>query len=147
MKDRPLTILLVEDNQTDILLTERAMKEGEVSCDLHVVRNGEEALAYLRHEGKFRSAPRPNLVLLDINLPRVTGLEVLEDMRHDPALRRVPVVMLSVSDDPDDIRASYDRGANSYVTKPGAFKEYIQVVRNLDTYWRTVTLPNNHAHV
>lgn len=139
---RPIEILLVEDNPGDVRLTREALKEGKVLNHLHVVDNGEDAVAFLRQRGDFDDAIRPDLVLLDLNLPRKTGHEVLEDIKGDPELRRIPIVVLTSSEAETDIARSYDRYANAYITKPVDLDQFISVVRSVEDFWlEVVRLP------
>ncbi len=131
MTVRPVDILLVEDNPADVVL----MREARMHNTLHVAADGREALAFLRREGAYAAAPRPGLILLDLNLPRLNGHEVLAAIKDDPDLRRIPVVMLTTSDAPSDVRAAYDRHVNSYITKPVDLEQFFAVVKGLDGYW------------
>lgn len=135
---KPIEILLVEDNPGDARLTEEALKEAKISNRLNVVEDGVEALAYLRHEGKYADVLRPDIVLLDLNMPRKDGREVLAEMKQDPELRTIPVVVLTTSDDERDILRSYDLHANCYVTKPVYLKQFIHVVQSIEGFWFTV---------
>lgn len=135
MPGRPVGILLVEDSPGDVQLTVEALRDAKVSTHLHVATNGEEALAFLHRQGAFADAPRPDLILLDLNLPRKSGQEVLEEIKSDPDLRRIPVVILSTSDAEDDVLAAYDRSANCYVTKPVDLDRFWEVVRSIDQFW------------
>ncbi len=135
-------ILLVEDNPGDARLAQEALKEGRLSTRLRVVVDGVEAMAYLRREGEFATAPRPHLVLLDLNLPRKDGRQVLAEMKADSDLRRIPVVVLTTSQAEQDILRSYDLHANCYITKPVDLDHFIAVVRAIEEYWCAVaTLP------
>lgn len=135
-------ILLVEDNAADVRLTQEAFKEGREQHELRVVRDGAEALAYLRREGRFRAAPRPHLILLDLNLPRRHGLEVLHGVKNDPELQHIPVVVLTTSDADEDMMAAYRLQASSYIRKPVQLDDFLEVVRSIDSYWlSTVELP------
>lgn len=139
---RPVEILLVEDNPGDARLTREAFKEARVASHLSVVGDGVEALAFLRRQGKFAAAARPDMILLDLNLPKKSGLEVLADVKIDSELRRTPVVILSTSQAEQDISRSYDLYANSYITKPVNLEEFIEVVKSLERFWlATVRLP------
>jgi len=131
-------ILLVEDNPGDARLAQEALKEGRMSSRLKVVVDGVEAMTYLRREGSFNDAPRPNLVLLDLNLPRKDGRQVLAEMKADPELRRIPVVVLTTSQAEQDILRSYDLHANCYITKPVDLDRFISVVRSIEEYWCSV---------
>ncbi len=125
------------------MLTVEALRDARVHNNLHVARDGQEGLAFLRREGRFADSPRPHLILLDLNLPRFGGREVLEQIKLDPELRRIPVVVLSTSSSPDDIAHAYDLNANCYVTKPVDLDQFIQVVRAIDEFWLTmVRLPD-----
>jgi two-component system, chemotaxis family, response regulator Rcp1 len=135
-------ILLVEDNPGDARLAQEALKEGRVPSRLKVVVDGVEAMNYLRRESAYGDAPRPHLVLLDLNLPRKDGRQVLAEMKADPELRRIPVVVLTTSQADQDIMRSYDLHANCYITKPVDLDRFISVVRSIEEYWcSVVTLP------
>lgn len=135
-------ILLVEDNPGDARLAQEALKEGRMASRLKVVVDGVEAMSYLRREGPFADAPRPHLVLLDLNLPRKDGRQVLAEMKADPELRRIPVVVLTTSQAEQDVIKSYDLHANCYITKPVDLDRFIAVVRSIEEYWcAVVTLP------
>ncbi len=141
-KRGPHQIVLVEDNVGDIRLTEETLKECEVSYQLSVLRHGEEAMAFLRREGRYSNAPRPDLILLDLNLPRKDGREVLAEIKRDPNLHSIPVVVLTTSRAARDIAKSYDLHANSYVTKPVEFDTFVAIVKSIQDFWlRTVELP------
>ena len=139
----PLHILLVEDNPADMRLTQEALKEGKVLCNMHWVKDGVEALDFLYRRGEHAKAVRPDLILLDLNLPRLDGREVLASIKNDARLRRIPVVILSTSKAEDDIIRSYDLHANCYITKyPVDFDSFIEVIRSIDQFWLAlVTLP------
>jgi len=134
----PIEVLLVEDDPGDVLMTQEAFEEHKVRNKLNVVQDGEEALAYLRREGRFAEAPRPDLILLDLNLPRVDGREVLQVIKEDLDLRRIPVVVLTTSQADEDILRSYSLHANAYVTKPVDFDSFIAVVRQIDEFFVSV---------
>jgi two-component system, chemotaxis family, response regulator Rcp1 len=134
----PIDILLVEDNVGDIRLTIEAFNEGRVKNRLTVAQDGVEALALLRKEGRFAETPRPDLILLDLNLPRKDGREVLAEIKGDPAFRRIPVVILTTSAAEQDILRTYDLHANCYITKPVDLDQFISVVRSIDDFWLTV---------
>jgi CheY-like chemotaxis protein len=139
---KAIEILLVEDNPGDVRLTREALKEGKVLNHLHVVEDGEDAVRFLRREGEFDGAVRPDLVLLDLNLPRKSGHEVLEEIKTDTDLRRIPVVVLTSSEAETDIARSYDRYANAYITKPVDLDQFISVVRAVEDFWlEVVRLP------
>ena len=133
-----IEVLLVEDDPGDVLMTEEAFADYKVANQLTVVADGESAMAYLRKEGEYADAPTPDLVLLDLNLPRMDGREVLGELKADPELRRVPVVVLTTSDAEEDILRSYNLHANAYVTKPVDFERFIEVVRKIDDFFVSV---------
>ncbi len=137
-RGRPIEILLVEDNPGDVRLTIEALKEGKVSNRLSVARDGVEALAFLRREGSHAKAPRPDLILLDLNLPRRDGREVLAEIKADARLRRIPVVVLTTSKAEEDILRTYDLHANCYINKPVDLDQFISVVRSIDDFWLSV---------
>jgi CheY-like chemotaxis protein len=144
-QNRPVEILLVEDNPGDERLTREALKEGKVYNNLHWVKDGVEAMAFLRKEGNHRAAPRPDIVLLDLNLPRKDGREVLEEIKTDEDLKRIPVVVLTTSKAEEDVLRTYNLHANCYVTKPVDLEKFMVVVKTIDVFWLTVvTLPNGH---
>ncbi|WP_339094446.1 response regulator [Deinococcus sp. VB343] len=130
-------ILLVEDSEPDILLTEEAFSEARVRNRLHVVRDGEEALQFLRREGDYAAAPRPDVILMDINMPRKNGLEVLEEVKADPSLRSIPVLILTTSQAEDDVQRSYSGHASGYVVKPVGFENFLQAIRAFEDFWLT----------
>lgn len=134
----PIDILLVEDDPGDVLMTREAFEEHKVRNRLSVVADGVDAMRFLRREDEFADAPRPDLILLDLNLPRRGGREVLEDIKGDPALRSIPVVVLTTSSAEEDILRSYDLHANAYVTKPVDFERFIEVVRQIDDFFVSV---------
>jgi CheY-like chemotaxis protein len=134
----PIDILLVEDDPGDVLMTREAFEHHKIRNALHVVSDGVEALQFLRRERPFADAPRPGLILLDLNLPRKDGREVLGEIKQDPALRTIPVVVLTTSEAEEDILRSYDLHANAYVTKPVDFEKFVEVVRQIDDFWVTV---------
>lgn len=139
MKSQPVEILLVEDNEDDIVLTQEAFTEAKLVNVINTVRDGEEALAYLRREGQYKVARLPGLILLDINMPKKNGFEVLEAMKVDPALRSLPVIMLTTSDREEDIVRSYADGACSYIRKPVDLDRFIDVVKQFELYWTLVS--------
>lgn|SRR5574340_280111 len=132
---KPIEILLVEDNPGDVRLTREALKEAKVINNLNVIKDGMEALAYLRKEGPYAAAPRPHLILLDLNLPKRDGREVLATIKADEALKRIPVVVLTTSQDEQDVLKSYNLHANCYITKPVDLDQFIRVVRSIEDFW------------
>jgi len=139
---KPVEILLVEDNLGDMRLTKEALKEGKVYSNLHWVKDGVEALDFLRRQGRFADAPRPDLILLDLNLPKKDGREVLSVIKADESLKHIPVVVLTTSKAEEDVLRSYELHANCYVTKPVDLEKFIFVVKCIDSFWLTVvTLP------
>jgi CheY-like chemotaxis protein len=134
-------ILLVDDNPGDVRLTREALGGGTVAVNLSVVGDGTEALAFLRRQGRHAEAPRPDLVLLDLNLPGMPGLELLAEIKADGGLRRIPVVVLSSSAAPDDVRRAYELQASCYVTKPGDLDQFLRVVRSVQHFCLTVAKP------
>ncbi|MFG1700799.1 response regulator [Nonomuraea sp. NPDC049309] len=135
---RPIEVLLVEDDPGDILLTREAFDLNKVHNRLNVVNDGEQAMAFLRREGAYADAPRPDLILLDLNLPRMSGTEVLREVKADAVLRTIPVVVLTTSEAEEDILRSYRLHANAYVTKPVDFEQFIRVVRQIDDFFVSV---------
>jgi CheY-like chemotaxis protein len=129
---------MVEDNPDDIELTVEALKDARVANHLTVVQDGEEALSYLRCRGKYPQAVRPDLILLDLNMPRKNGRDVLREIKNDPKLKRIPVVILTTSQAEDDILHTYDLHANCYITKPVDFNQFLKVVRSIEDFWLTV---------
>jgi two-component system, chemotaxis family, response regulator Rcp1 len=145
-RNRPIDILLVEDNPGDERLTREALKEGKVYSNLHWVKDGVEAMEFLNQRGKYAGAPRPDIILLDLNLPKKDGREVLQEIKNTDALKRIPVVILTTSKAEEDVLRTYDLHANCYVTKPVDLEKFIVVVKSIDVFWLTVvTLPPNGA--
>jgi two-component system, chemotaxis family, response regulator Rcp1 len=139
---RPVEILLVEDNPGDERLTREALKDGKVYSNLHWVKDGVEATQFLRRQGKFSGAVRPDIILLDLNLPKKDGREVLEEIKSDPQLKSIPVVVLTTSKAEEDVLKTYGLHANCYVTKPVDLDKFITVVKSIDAFWLSVvTLP------
>ena len=137
-------ILLVEDNPGDVRLTREALKEAKVANELSVVSNGEEALLYLRRQGNFSAAPRPDMILLDLNLPRMDGREVLAEIKADQNLKRIPVVILTTSSAEKDVLATYNFHANCYITKPVDLDQFLEVVKSIESFWLTIVrLPSD----
>jgi two-component system, chemotaxis family, response regulator Rcp1 len=137
---RPIEILMVEDNPGDVRLTVEALKEGKVRNNFHTVEDGIEAMAFLRREGRYADVPRPDLILLDLNLPKMNGREVLAEVKEDPDLRRIPVVILTVSKAEQDILKSYNLHANCYITKPVDLDQFLGVVKSIENFWLTVVM-------
>ena len=135
---QPIEILLVEDDPGDVLITQEAFTDYKIANRLTVVSNGEDAIAYLRKQGRFAGVATPDLVLLDLNLPRRDGREVLFDIKGDPHLRRIPVVILTTSEAEEDVIAAYDLHANAYVRKPVDFDQFVAAVRAIDDFFITV---------
>ena len=131
-------VLLVEDDAGDVLMTREAFEHYKIRNTLHVVTDGEQAIQFVRRKGEFASAPRPGLIMLDLNLPRRDGLEVLAEIKADPELRLIPVVILTTSQAEEDIVRSYALHANAYVTKPVDFERFIEVIRQIDNFFITV---------
>jgi chemotaxis family two-component system response regulator Rcp1 len=139
---KSIEILLIEDNPGDVRLTKEVLKEGKVRNNLQVVGDGVEAMAFLRRENSYAKASRPDLILLDLNLPKKDGREVLQEIKADHQLKRIPVVVLTTSDADEDILKSYDLCANCYITKPVDLDQFIRVIRSIEAFWLTiVTLP------
>lgn len=134
----PIEIMLVEDNPGDVRLTRETLKETKIANRLSVAADGVEALAMLRREGRHASAPRPDLVLLDLNLPKIGGREVLAAIKNDPSLRSIPVVVLTTSKADEDILKSYELHANCFISKPVEFDGFVKVVRSIEDFWFTV---------
>lgn len=134
----PVEILLVEDNPGDVRLTREALRDAKVRNNLHVVEDGIKAIEFLRREGEYASAVRPDLILLDLNLPRMSGREVLQEIKADPDLLQIPVVVLTSSQAETDIASSYALHANCFVTKPVDLDQFIHVVRSLEDFWLTI---------
>jgi len=144
-RELPITILMADDDQDDCLLVKEALKESRLHNELYFVEDGEELMNYLHHRGKYeleRPSPRPGLILLDLNMPRKDGREALREIRADPDLRAIPIVVLTTSKEDEDILRSYDLGANSFVSKPVTFEGLVEVMKSLGRYWlEIVELP------
>lgn len=141
-----LELMLVEDNPAEILLLQELLAEAGVRLELRVVKDGEEALAYLRRQGRHGAAARPDLIILDLNLPGRDGREVLRDIKADPELRAIPVIILSTSQAEEDILRCYQLQANCYITKPVSLEEFIEVIRAVESFWlHTVKLPGRRV--
>lgn len=139
----PIDILLVEDNPGDVRLTEKAFEEGSLANDLHVVTDGVEAMRYLRQEGEYAEQSLPDIVLLDLNLPKKNGDEVLDDIKTDEDLKHLPVVILTSSEAEEDVAATYNKHANAYMTKPVDFEGFTEIVNQIEGFWfRVVRLPS-----
>jgi chemotaxis family two-component system response regulator Rcp1 len=141
---KPVDILLIEDNLGDADLAREALENSKLHNDLRVVGDGMEAMDYLRRKGKYAQAPRPDLILLDLNLPKKDGREVLAEIKADPDLKRIPVVILTISKDEEDILKSYNLHANCYITKPIDLSQFMKVVKSIEDFWLTIVkLPPN----
>lgn len=140
-----IEILLVEDDPGDVLMTREAFEDNKVRNNLHVVNNGVDAMAFLGREGEFADAPVPDLVLLDLNLPRMSGREVLAAIKADESLRHIPVVVLTTSEAEEDVLSSYSLHANAYVTKPVDFERFLTVVRQIDQFFVSVVRLPRHG--
>jgi chemotaxis family two-component system response regulator Rcp1 len=141
----PIEILLVEDSPGDVRLTREALQEAKVSNHLHVVPDGAEAMAFLRHQGRYADAPHPDLILLDLNLPKKDGRQVLEEIKADPALKRIPVIVLTTSDAESDVLRSYDLHANCYLVKPVDVDRFFEQVRSIEGFWLSIVrLPTRY---
>ena len=142
----PVQVLIVEDNPGDVELAKAALRETSLPLELHVTANGEEAMRFMRQEGAYADAPPPDLVLLDLNMPKMGGLEVLDAMKSDEDLRLTPVVVFTTSSASEDIERAYDRYANCYITKPSDLDDLVNVVRAIEAFWLTVVrLPRRVA--
>ena len=135
---KEIDILLVEDNPGDVRLAKEALKESKVRNKLYVVEDGVEAMAFLRRQGKYSEVPKPDLILLDLNLPRKSGREVLAEVKTDDALKRIPVVVLTVSRAEEDVLKCYDHHANCYITKPLDFNQFMEVTKSIEDFWLTI---------
>jgi two-component system, response regulator len=143
---KSITILVAEDDEDDRLLTEEALEENRLANDLHFVEDGEELMDYLLHRGNYsdpNSAPRPSLILLDLNMPRKDGREALKEIKADPSLRQIPIVVLTTSKAEEDILRTYDLGVSSFIAKPVVFESMVQIIKTIGTYWfEIVELPD-----
>lgn len=141
-KLQPITILLVEDSVGDIRLTQEALKESKLKVDLHVVMDGEEAMDFLNKKNKYADKPTPDVILLDLNLPKKDGRQVLREIKESPELKRIPVAVLTISKAEEDILQTYNLHANCYITKPLDLDKFVNVVKSIENFWFTiVTLP------
>ena len=136
-----MKVLVVEDNPDNVTIIKRAMRKSEVKCELYFARDGEEALDFLHREGEFEDVPRPDLILLDLNLPKINGLEVLAKVKEDERLRRIPVIVLTISEREEDMVKAYDSGAASYMTKPVDSKDFERLIGTVQDYWRIARIP------
>lgn len=136
--NRPIEILMVEDNPGDVRLAQEALKENKILNNMHVTMDGEEAMAFLNREGIYEDAPRPDVILLDLNLPKKDGREVLGEIKKDPKLKRIPVVVLTTSRAEEDIIKTYDLHANCYITKPVDLDRFISVVKSIENFWLSI---------
>jgi CheY-like chemotaxis protein len=137
-----LKVLVVEDNADDVTIIKRAMRKSEVKCELYFAYDGEEAINFLHNTGEFEDAPRPDLILLDLNLPKINGLQVLAQIKEDERLRRIPVIVLTVSTSQEDMVKAYDSGAASYMTKPVDSKDFERLIETVKEYWRIASIPS-----
>jgi chemotaxis family two-component system response regulator Rcp1 len=139
---RTIDLLLVEDNPGDVRLTEEALREAPFPVKLSVAKDGVEAVDFLHRRGKYRNAPRPDLILLDLNLPLMNGPEVLSDIKTDPDLKRIPVLVMTSSREPGDIQTAYSLNANSFITKPVQLEDFMSMVQSIENFWLyTAELP------
>jgi two-component system response regulator len=142
----PIEVLLVEDSAGDVRLTREAFKDAKVHINLHVASDGIEAMAFLKREDQYAAVPRPDLILLDLNLPRKDGREVLEEIKEDPLLKSIPVVILTTSASDIDILRSYRLHANCYITKPVGLDGFLEVIKSIDSFWLSVVqLPRDQS--
>ena len=146
MIKRQAEILLIEDSLPDIRLTERALKSGQLSYNVSIVRDGVEALAFLRRQNSYADAPRPDLILLDLGLPKKSGTEVLAEIKEDPGLKRIPVVVLTSSDAQEDIFATYDLHANAYMKKPVDADDFVSAIRIIEDFWLSLVILPGKEH-
>ena len=147
MRSQPVEILLVEDNEDDVVIIQEAFAESRLVKVLNTVSDGEEALAYLRREGQYKIVRQPGLILLDINMPKKNGFEVMQAMKADPRLRTLPVVMLTMSDRDEDVIRSYANGACSYIRKPVDLDQFHTVIKQFELYWTMISrIPIHHPY-
>jgi CheY-like chemotaxis protein len=148
MKVKPITLLLADDDPDDRLLARQALEKSRLANDLHCVEDGEELLDYLHRRGKYsdpKQSPRPGLILLDLNMPRKDGREALREIKNDPKLRDIPIVILTTSKAEEDVARTYNLGVNSYITKPVKFAALVEIMRAIGKYWfEIVELPDHH---
>lgn len=145
-KDKSVDILLVEDNPADIRLTQEAFKTTRIPNQLHIVRDGAEAMAYLEQTGRFANVPRPDMILLDLNLPKKDGREVLALIKQSPEYKQIPVVILTTSREEEDITHTYNHHANCFITKPAGLDEFLEVVKSIETFWLSVVQLPHHTN-
>ena len=145
---KPVNILIVEDNRADIRLIEEAFKEGKLYIDLNVAEDGVEAMAYLRKEDNYKDVNSPDIILLDLNMPRKNGYEVLEEIKLDDNLKRIPVIIMTISKAEEDILKSYNLHANAYIVKPVDINQFTETIKSLEDFWFTIVKlpPNNHNY-
>ena len=136
-----MNVLVVEDNEDDVMIIKRAMRKSEFKCDLYFAYDGEQALDFLHRQGEFDDAPKPDLVLLDLKLPKANGFEVLAVIKQEERLRRIPVIVLTNSERDEDMVRAYDSGAASYMTKPVDSKDFERLIQTVQEYWRIARLP------
>ena len=141
LNQEKMKVLVVEDNEDDITIIRRAMRKSEMKCDLSFARDGEEAIDFLWHKGEYEDAPRPDLILLDLNLPKVDGLDVLAKIKEDEKLRRIPVIVLTISQQEQDMIRAYDSGAASYMNKPVDSKDFERLIQTVQDYWKIARIP------
>ena len=135
---KPIEILMVEDNPVDVLVTREALKQGRIINNLSVAEDGEEALDFLFRTGQFSAAPRPDLILLDLNLPKKDGREILTELKNNPDLRSIPVVILTTSQAEEDVLRSYDCGANCFIVKPVDLEQFTSTIRSIEDFWFSI---------
>jgi two-component system, chemotaxis family, response regulator Rcp1 len=141
LSQEKMKVLVVEDNPDDVAIVKRAMRKSEVKCELSFARDGQEALDFLYRNGEFEDATRPDLILLDLNLPKIDGLDVLSRIKQDEKLRRIPVIVLTISEHEQDMIKAYDSGASSYMTKPVDSKDFERLINTVQDYWRIARIP------
>jgi CheY-like chemotaxis protein len=147
IESQPVEILLVEDNEADARLTKEALSDSKLRNELNVVTDGVEAMAFLRRAGRYADAPQPDIILLDLNLPKKDGRQVLAEMKDDPDLKHIPVVVLTTSEAEQDILKSYELHANCYITKPVDLDSFIEIVRSIENFWLTIVKLPTHVGV
>lgn len=144
MNHKPIEILLIEDNPADIRLTKEAFREARIQNNIHVVQDGDGAIAFVHQDEPYQDAPRPDLILLDLNLPKKDGREVLEEIKADPQIHQIPIVILTTSNDEEDVLRSYNLHANAYLVKPIDVMRFIKMIQSLESFWLSfVRLPPN----